>query len=152
MNNEAVLRDTICGPFFRHTQLDRGEDSIRLVKVLHDLSADGLVQCSINHVKLSPGAADGALILHLGSPRDRGTITVNRKILTVRKNLENFLQVAKTQLAYGFFWMDAICIDQDNAAERDYQVQRIGATFAKGKMFVTWLGCEPDLERMIHLL
>jgi hypothetical protein len=162
-------------PFFRHAPLDCRGDSIRLVKILPDLSTDGPVECRIYHAKLSPGAADGApyivgLLLpqvhHLssepvpyiclsytwGSPQDQGAISVNGKMLTVRKNLESFLQVARTQLAYGFFWIDALCIDQANAAERDHQVQRMGTIFAKAKMLVTWLGCEPELERPMHLL
>lgn len=65
---------------------------------------------------------------------------------TVRKNLEGFLQVAQIQFGYGFFWIDALCVDQANAAERDHQLQRMGIIFAKARMLVTWLGDEPELE------
>jgi len=160
---------------FRHTPLDRGEDTIRLVKVLSDLSAGGLVQCSIHHAKLVPEAVEGAvdvaealqaedpllstepmpyicLSYTWGSPQDQSNILVNGKILTVRKNLECFLQVARTQLAFGLFWVDALCIDQANTEERDHQVQRMGTIFAKAKMLVTWLGDEATLESSMHIL
>lgn len=65
---------------------------------------------------------------------------------TVRKNLEGFLQATQTQFDYGFFWIDAVCVDQANAAKRDYQLQRIGTILAKARMLVTWLGGEPELE------
>ena len=175
MSNDGSRGHPSGRPYFRHTALDRKENSMRLVKVLPNLSTDGLVECSMYRTKLSPGAADGAtdvvetqrpdtpysssqqtpyvcLSYMWGSPRDEGAILIDGTVLMVRKNLETFLHVARKQLGYCFLWIDALCIDQANAAERDHQVQRMGTIFAKAKMLITWLGCKPELERPLHLL
>lgn len=160
---------------FRHAPLDREKDSIRLVKVMPSLSTDGLVECKMYHAKLSPRAAEGAIDIEetvqpcipssssnptpyiclsytWGSPSDQSAVLVDGKVLMVRSNLSAFLHAARPQLDYCFLWIDALCIDQANAAERDHQVQQMGNIFTKAKMLITWLGCEPELERPLHLL
>ncbi|KAH6629650.1 heterokaryon incompatibility protein-domain-containing protein [Boeremia exigua] len=174
MSNKKSWGHSSGRPLFCHSPLDRTENSIRLVRVLSDLSTDGLVRCSIHHARLSPGAADGVtditgvprlhaqcgseptpyacLSYTWGSPGDETGILLNGNFILVRKNLSAFLDIARSQLGYCFLWIDALCIDQANAAERDHQVQQMGTIFAKAKMLITWLGCEPGLQRLLHLL
>ncbi|XPS78479.1 hypothetical protein M3J09_010490 [Ascochyta lentis] len=160
LNNRTNGRSVYC-----HTPLDREKDSIRLIGILPELSNDGLVECSLHLIQLCPGAADGAidpskslLIPYIclsytwGSSNDEGPILIDGNILMVRQNLQTFLHIARIQLHYGLLWIDALCIDQANSAERDHQVQRMGIIFAKAKMVLTWLGGDPELERPLHLL
>ncbi|KAF2629076.1 HET-domain-containing protein, partial [Macroventuria anomochaeta] len=138
MRNESSWNHAYGTSHFRHAPLDQKKDSLRLVKVLPDLSTDGLVECSIHHaVKSTPYIC---LSYTWGSSGNERAILISRKLLMVRRNLEAFLYVARTQLGYCFLWIDAICINQANAAERDHQVQRMGNIFAKAKMLITWLG------------
>lgn len=175
MSNERPTDHSYGRLLFSHSPLNQRENSIRLIRLLSDLSPDGLVRCSIHHAKLSPGAADGATVINKlprmnnewatsdpipyaclsytwgGSANDTAVL-IDGKILRVRKNLEMFLHVARTRLDYCYLWIDAICIDQASPAERDHQVQQMGTIFSKAKMLITWLGCARELEQLLgHL-
>lgn len=38
------------------------------------------------------------------------------------------------------FWIDALCIDQENLAERNHQVTQMGKIYASAYRVVSWLG------------
>ncbi|QDS77739.1 hypothetical protein FKW77_004575 [Venturia effusa] len=44
--------------------------------------------------------------------------------------------------AWGFFWIDAICIDQESIAERNHQVNMMRQIFARAAFVLVWLGPE----------
>lgn len=46
------------------------------------------------------------------------------------------------------FWIDAICIDQSNIAERNHQVSRMREIYSKASLVLVWLGldCEQSLR------
>lgn len=133
-----------------------------------NLSSDSLVQCSRLSSKLSPGNSQSPLpslqysssrptpyicLSHSwDSPDNDCTILVSNRILKVRKNFQTFLDIGRTQFSPCLFWIDALCIGQPNAAERDHQVQRIRTIFAKTRWLVVWLGYTPELERPLHVL
>jgi hypothetical protein len=80
-----------------------------------------------------------------GEEHDHGgpfLILVNGKTLAVRHNLHAFLRVAKTKYPNRKFWIDALCIDQTNTAERNQQVQQMGEIYTKAKEVIAWLGDE----------
>jgi hypothetical protein len=96
------------------------------------------------------------------------TITLNGRPMKIGKNLYSFLQHARPdvdapgssgpcsvdlvegerQLRYedpqsdtlGHFWVDAICIDQENIAERNSQVTRMAEIYETSTKIVAWLG------------
>lgn len=40
----------------------------------------------------------------------------------------------------GYLWVDQICINQDNTAERNYQVGIMGKIYQAGHQILVWLG------------
>lgn len=87
-----------------------------------------------------------------GDPEDQVGITVNGKLFHVRKNLHTFLATAVAQLSNTFFWIDALCIDQENTAERNSQVQRMGTIFGGAQSVLVWLGDGFEIENTLHML
>jgi hypothetical protein len=77
----------------------------------------------------------------------RQTIIVDGKKITVRSNLEAGLRQLRdcVRVQQGFkVWIDALCINQDDAEERSIQVSRMKDIYAKSWHVVIWLGNEAD--------
>jgi hypothetical protein len=49
-----------------------------------------------------------------------------------------------------YFWIDALCIDQDNTSERSHQVQLMGEIYSQADWVLVWLGdeCGPALRAL----
>ena len=61
--------------------------------------------------------------------------------LSVTQNLYDFLTIArKKRWLCKWFWIDALCIDQVNAAERSHQVAHIGHIYAHLLRVMVWFG------------
>lgn len=48
----------------------------------------------------------------------------------------------------GLIWVDALCINQGDHAERSKQVQLFGHTYKYAKRVIVWLGVEDDATEM----
>jgi hypothetical protein len=70
---------------------------------------------------------------------------LNGKEYRVRKNLWDFLTIARTKYSEPkrAFWMDALCIDQHSILERSHQVAQMGSIYSKARDVVAWLGSTP---------
>ncbi|KAK1982365.1 heterokaryon incompatibility, partial [Colletotrichum cereale] len=67
-------------------------------------------------------------------------ITLDGKAFRVRPNLcDALLQLRGTFLG-SLFWIDAICINQDDAREREVQVGVMGTIYAGASQTIAWLG------------
>jgi hypothetical protein len=103
-------------------------------------SNEGRVQCEVRHATVNCSYI--CLSYVWGAP-DRGhLINMNKKSFWVRENLLNFLEAAsrKHRLRSQWLWIDALCIDQDNVAERNHQVQQMGLIFSRAEEVISWLG------------
>ena len=127
---------------FKHKPLDLTESSIRLVQVLPDEGP--LIQCQIRHSILSSDHT--CLSYTWGSPSDdQLTILLNGKPFKVQRNLWEFLNVARTKYLKTWFWIDAICIIQDDAnPEKSHQVQQMGNIYRNACLVIAWLGKAPN--------
>ncbi|KAK5069035.1 hypothetical protein LTR70_010774 [Exophiala xenobiotica] len=68
-------------------------------------------------------------------------ITVNGKSFQVRLNLHEALHMLRRRWSEDFtWWIDAICINQDDIPERNSQVSRMGEIYKKCTGTVVWLG------------
>jgi hypothetical protein len=87
-----------------------------------------------------------------GDPNDQGTIRVNGKFFAVRKNLADFLEVARSTLFDELLWIDALGIDQSNILERNHQVQLMGRIYSGAHSVLTWLGNDIEVCNVVRLL
>ncbi|KAH8889016.1 hypothetical protein GQ53DRAFT_870792 [Thozetella sp. PMI_491] len=67
-------------------------------------------------------------------------ITVNDQAFYVRRNLFGFLQTVTAKRVSGLFFIDAICINQLSAPEREAQVQAMASIFRNADEVIGWLG------------
>jgi hypothetical protein len=136
---------------FRHEPLDRYSQSIRVVQILPDLSAEGMIQCLITHITMDDEYC--CLSYTWGEPEPCREILVSGKCLTVRQNLYDFLETARSTFNSGIHcWIDALCIDQSNSVERNDQVGRMGHIYADARCVYIWLGNLPSVAPIEELL
>lgn len=150
MGSNEVISDSE-PTVYHHVNLPDADDAIRLIQVLPDLSADGLVQCTLHDATISDSKYV-CLSYTWGPPGGELPIQLNGKPFYVRRNLWDFLHVARRRLTYCMLWIDAIVIDQANVRERNHQVQHMGSIFQSAEMVVTWLGDDPGAEELLRAI
>ncbi len=134
---------------FHYVPLDAKKNEIRLLTVLQ-LYPSGTLLCSPKHQplnhrleyhRLSYAWKDIAI-----DKNDEGEeILVNNDRMIVGRNLAAAL---KARQCHEFcsvpLWVDAICINQDDTAERNAQILRMRDIYAQASLVTVWLGTERD--------
>ncbi|KAL5330783.1 hypothetical protein ACEPPN_000306 [Leptodophora sp. 'Broadleaf-Isolate-01'] len=79
-----------------------------------------------------------------GNEETTELIELSGQQFLIRKNLDTFLRfVRKPGGGYMRFWIDAVCIDQNNISERNRQLPRILNVYEDADVVACWAG-EPD--------
>ncbi|KAH8730896.1 heterokaryon incompatibility protein-domain-containing protein, partial [Phaeosphaeriaceae sp. PMI808] len=126
---------------YKHGPLDHSKESLRPVHLLPELSNDGHIQWG--NQEISP----------IG-------ILINGKLFFIHRNLFDFLETMRLLASQGDaifdsdvgYWIDALCIDQNNTSERNHQVAQMGSIFSQADHVHIWLGATPDAARICKLL
>ena len=91
-----------------------------------------------------------------GPPDAKGRISINGEIVKVQKSVELALRRLRElpETRYGMkYWIDAICIDQNNIEERNIQVKRMYEIYGRALSVVVWLGeGTPGSDRAVDLI
>ncbi|KAK4112575.1 hypothetical protein N656DRAFT_709691, partial [Canariomyces notabilis] len=75
-----------------------------------------------------------------GSERSLQPISVNNREYSVGVNLSTALSHLRDPFIERFIWVDAICINQDDVAEKTRQVRSMAKIYAKASRVIVWLG------------
>lgn len=128
---------------FRHAPLDHDQNSIRLMKITA-VGNDGQIHCTIIHTTTDYPHYT-CLSYCWGSPDATENIFIDGKTYTVRRNLHSYLQcIGRFEPDRDYYWIDALCIDQDNPEERNHQVRLMGSIYSSAARVIAWLGPVPD--------
>ena len=157
-----------------------GPDEIRLLRIKHRwLSQTPALELTQHNIEDCPPYI--ALSYTWGSSQSTRTISLNEHSMEIRENLYSFLNHARCDedapgrewlydanlvevepdLRYllpnfdtlGHFWVDALCIDQDNIPERNAQVSRMKDIYERARKIVVWLGpADTDGDLAIDVL
>ncbi|KAG4279125.1 hypothetical protein FPRO04_13703 [Fusarium proliferatum] len=84
-----------------------------------------------------------------GANRREKKILLNGQEFPVTSNLAAAIQNLKKKP--GYYWIDAICIDQSNPEERGLQVSLMKAVFNRAIEVIIWLGEKVDLPFMFNI-
>ncbi|KAI0376988.1 HET-domain-containing protein [Hypomontagnella monticulosa] len=91
---------------------------------------------------------------HATSIDDIYEIAIDDQPFFVRRNLFDFLNTATGKGKSGFFFVDAICINQLDSAERVSQVREMARVYRNATEVIAWLGypgTEQDLDNIRSL-
>lgn len=140
---------------FRHQPLrlrDEGAIQIRLL-TLDPGVGDEEVRCRLKHVDLDESVDYEALSYVWGDPNDTLPIVVGNGTLEVTVNLFHALSHIRFPRKPRTLWVDAICIDQSNTAEKGHQVQFMSQIYKKASRVIAWLGeGDRDSDRAFEIV
>jgi hypothetical protein len=111
---------------------------VRFLRVLPEIK-DGCLQCELIPSELSDHEYT-ALSYTWGAQTDDHKILVNGSQLTVRRNLWDFLNLANQHYQHRYFWIDAVCINQNDIVERNGQVSMMASIYQQAASTLIWLG------------
>jgi hypothetical protein len=131
-----------------YNTLDADKDIIRVVRVHRQANDSTSVVFTLEEHPID-SAPEYTAVSYMWGPEVRtGSIEIDRRKIRVRQNLYDFLRIVvidRTQdipghTAYNsmhedpeFFWVDTLCINQNNVHERNHQVQMMGRIYNLAK-------------------
>ncbi|KAF6803612.1 heterokaryon incompatibility protein [Colletotrichum sojae] len=138
---------------FCYQPLDPQQGEIRLIEIepltqkndMVEGGNEGLVRCSLKHIRLSDAARYRALSYAWGDPNITKAIVLDGRQVDVTSNPESVLRELAIQRSRDpeitpALWVDAVCIDQQNETERTHQVSRMDMIYRSATQTLIWLG------------
>lgn len=130
---------------YQYEPLDESRQEIRLLTIL---PGDDTISCHMVTVSLKDSSPFTACSYTWGDSSRAHDIYLNGKTYSVRHNLWCALiyirkNIASDTLVHNLpclFWIDAICINQDDLAERTSQVPMMSVLYASATYVLSWLG------------
>jgi hypothetical protein len=91
------------------------------------------IRCRLSPVSLKDSLSYIALSYFWGNADERGEINVNGQDTCVTKSLEIALRYMRKIQEDVLVWADAICINQADSDEKQYQIGMMGNIYANGR-------------------
>ena len=123
--------------------LDRSVDCLRLLKILPVVNRDLQIYCELETRTFTSKPSYQALSYTWGAGSASEMIYINGQPFLVRENLHNALVHLRNQNEPRHVWVDAICINQHDLLERNYQVSIMTFIYTRAHRVIVWLGDSP---------
>jgi hypothetical protein len=138
------------GQLYRYTQLS-GPRSIRVI-VLEKLSGHQShqdVRCHREEIHLDVDGPFTALSYAWDSHKATADIICDGRVIKVSKNCVAALRQFQEARVAGKLWVDAICINQSDAAEKKVQIGIMGEIYIKVQQVRAWLGEHDKASKLV---
>ncbi|KAH8725911.1 heterokaryon incompatibility protein-domain-containing protein, partial [Phaeosphaeriaceae sp. PMI808] len=122
---------------YLNKSLRRGQ--IRTI-TLHAGTDSDPIHCTLDVVNLKAGPPYKALSYTWGPPGDTREITIDGIVVPIRENLYQALYHLRYPTTTRRLWIDAVCINQLNNAEKNSQVSQMSKIYAAAYEVLVWLG------------
>jgi hypothetical protein len=123
------------------------EGSIRLLRLLPNPDRDSHIHCQLFDFILSnsDSTCPYEALSYAWSAGDKPfSITVNDGDFQIGANLHAALGNLRHNTLERIIWVDALCINQDDATEKAQQVQSMAKIYSRANCVVVWLGEAAD--------
>lgn len=130
-------------PKYRHTPLAHPSKQIRLLRLLH-AGSDGEIHCRLSPHHLDDDTEFVAVSYTWGPPPDDCKIWIDGAAFLVRPNCWYLLRQALEAGVTDHLWIDAICINQSDDAEKSHQVAMMGDIYRQALRVDISLGPHED--------
>jgi hypothetical protein len=114
--------------------------SIRVLHLLPAKSRMDDIECELQVVRLVDNPVYEALSYTWGDESHRRFILVNNQRFSITSNLWAALRYLRHPSETRTLWIDAICINQTNAIERNFMVTQMHIIYHNSKRVIAWLG------------
>lgn len=129
-----------------YSPIDGTANEIRLVTLHSARQDDEPIKCSLQNATLFSGTDYEALSYPWGDPELTRPILLDEASFEVTNNLYNALLNLRQPDQHRTMWIDAICINQKDSAERGVQVSLMHDVYRQARQVVVWLGTYSELE------
>ncbi|KAI0973430.1 heterokaryon incompatibility protein-domain-containing protein [Xylaria arbuscula] len=89
---------------------------------------------------MGPGSEGGEIYVVSASQESAGESQPATSTLVIRSNLAKAIRYLRHEGQTRDLWIDAICINQVDLAERDLQIKRMGRIYSRAVAVIIWLG------------
>ena len=131
-------------PAFTYVPLSSQNAEFRLLRLLRCSDPHSPVHCSLTHISLQHDIAYEALSYTWGDESDPALIYIDGATLSVTRNLHAALCALRNTDSNRDLWVDAVCINQKDTAERGREVLRMLEIYGRATRVVIWLGEESE--------
>jgi hypothetical protein len=116
------------------------DDSIRLLKISSNAAGD--IFCEVSNVIFTQAPLFYALSYAWGTDGATESILCNGLAMQIKPNLHDAIRTLfNPPISLDLsIWIDAVCINQHDDAEKAVQVSRMGDIYRKAHQVVAWLG------------
>jgi len=115
------------------------ETSIRLLELRPREGNDSL-ECALHETELENAPKYEAISYVWGDPANRVNILCDGKTIGITQNLYDVLLRLRFEDRSRIVWADAICINQNDNAEKGSQVKEMKKVYANATRVCIWLG------------
>lgn len=134
---------------YQYPSLDDSSTQIRLLRIRPRQEGQDVPSCSLAAYDLETAPPYAAASYTWGSPENEGQILLDGKPMQVRWNCQHLLWQFGLHDAFEHYWVDAICINQEDPAERGSQVAMMWQIFARAQCVLISLAHDiPDFPRL----
>ncbi|KAI2602040.1 heterokaryon incompatibility protein-domain-containing protein [Hypoxylon sp. NC1633] len=119
--------------------LDATADQVRVLQI-HPGEEETRLRCDLKVRKLDDEGIEQALSYVWGQGQRGETILVNGQNFLVTKHLLTILHDLRKQDTTREIWIDAICINQEDEAEKTHQVRLMSRIYSEARSTLIWLG------------
>ena len=135
-----------------HKALQNPQTYFRLLCILPGRSSDSIA-CTTTVVGLAEAAGTYDALSYCWSSQDRTRpIICDSASFSITPNLESALRRLRSPDVARSFWIDQLCIDQDNLREKEQQIEVMTDIYRHSRKLLIWLGDDGDDSRKIHKL
>ncbi|KAF2804802.1 uncharacterized protein BDZ99DRAFT_480825 [Mytilinidion resinicola] len=120
---------------------------IRVLRIEPAKTLSSDIECSLFTVSLDNNPTYNALSYLWGAPDITKPLTVNGVEIQVTVNLHAALRRIRKKKKRVVFWIDAVCINQQDLQERSSQVSFMGEIYSNAELVLAWLGEEDEDTR-----
>lgn len=137
-----------------YSWLDRSRRQVRLLRLNKSNAQNpGRITGELNTYSMEDAPSFDALSYAWGVDVVADPIIVNGEAVFVTRNLYEGLQNFRHGDHAEYIWIDAICINQRDFAERSHQVTLMRDLFSMARVVHVWLGpSTPSMERTLYVL
>jgi hypothetical protein len=146
-----MSRSTTQEDVFSYVPLDSSKKQIRLLRWQRDTSSNnyGSIYCTVKEFNLDRAPVYYALSYTWGPSRPISIIQVNGHPFSIRQNIYDFFWTVADQ---EYWWIDQLCIDQSDTAERSHQVSMMADIYRRASSVIIWLGNSGELDDAMRFL
>lgn len=124
-------------PFFRYKPIPAGQTRILC---LQPGTADQPLTIRILPMNRSDSGSYDALSYTWGSPTRSRVVVLNESLFFVTDSLYDALMYLRLSNRPRWLWADALCINQDDVAEKNIQIPMMNSIYRNAENVIVWIG------------